>query len=55
MSEKNKKSDDQWRAELSDEQYAVCRAKGTERAFTGRYHDCKEPGVYRFVVQKRGP
>ena len=47
MSEKNKKSDDQWRAELSDEQYAVCRAKGTERAFTGRYHDCKEPGVYR--------
>jgi peptide-methionine (R)-S-oxide reductase len=47
MSGKLKKSDDEWKAALTSEQYAVCRAKGTERAFTGRYHDCKEPGVYR--------
>jgi peptide-methionine (R)-S-oxide reductase len=44
-----KKSDQEWRRELTPEQYRVCRQKGTERAFTGKYHDCKEPGVYRCV------
>ena len=42
-----KKTDKEWREELTPEQYAVCRQKGTERAFTGEYHDCKEDGVYR--------
>lgn len=41
------KSDDEWRAQLSDDEYHICRQAGTERAFTGKYYDCKEPGVYR--------
>ena len=41
------KSDAEWRRELTAEQYRVLRRHGTERAFTGAYHDCKEPGVYR--------
>ena len=41
------KSEQQWRELLDDETFHVCRQKGTERAFTGRYWDCKEPGVYR--------
>jgi peptide-methionine (R)-S-oxide reductase len=41
------KNDEEWRRELTPEQYAVCRQKGTERAFTGAYWDCHEDGVYR--------
>ncbi|MFL6180340.1 MAG: peptide-methionine (R)-S-oxide reductase MsrB [Actinomycetes bacterium] len=41
-----KKSDDQWRAELSAEEYAVLRKAGTEPAFTGEYTDTKTVGVY---------
>ena len=47
MAEKVVKSDAEWRAELSPEQYEVCRRKGTERAFTGRYHATKTDGIYR--------
>ncbi len=47
MGEKLVKSDAEWRAELTPEQYRVCRQKGTERAFTGKYHDCHEDGIYR--------
>ena len=47
MDEKVRKSDEEWRRELTPEQYAVCRQKGTERAFTGRYWDCHEDGTYR--------
>jgi len=39
-------SDDAWKKLLSPEQYRVCRKKGTEPAFSGRYHDCKDPGIY---------
>ena len=45
--EKLKKSEAEWRAELSPEQYEVLRQKGTERAFTGAYWDSKDEGVYR--------
>jgi peptide-methionine (R)-S-oxide reductase len=47
MAEKVEKTEQEWREELSPEQYRVLREKGTERAFTGAYHDTKEPGVYR--------
>ena len=43
------KSDDEWRKELTPEQYEVTRKKGTERAFTGKFYDHKESGVYRCV------
>lgn len=41
------KTDEDWRSQLSPEQYQVLRARGTERAFTGKYVDCKDPGIYR--------
>lgn len=40
------KSDKEWQEELTPEQFSICRQKGTERAFTGKYWDCKTPGVY---------
>ena len=43
------KSDAEWQKELTPEEYAVARKKGTEHAFTGRYWDNHEPGVYRCV------
>ena len=46
MTEKVEKSDQEWRSILSDQEYRVLRKKGTERAFTGRYHDEKTPGTY---------
>ena len=46
MSERIQKPEQEWREELSPEQYRVLREKGTERAFTGQYHDTKTPGVY---------
>ena len=45
----NRKSDEEWRNQLTPEQYAICRQHGTERAFTGEYNDCKTPGEYRCV------
>ena len=49
MATKIQKTDEEWRAQLTPEQYKVTRKHGTERAFTGEYHDSKEPGIYRCV------
>ena len=49
MSAKITKTDAEWRAQLTPIQYNVTRKKGTERAFSGDYHDCKDQGVYRCV------
>lgn len=46
MSEQVKKSDAEWRSQLTDEQFRVCRKKGTERAFSGAYWNTKTPGMY---------
>lgn len=43
------KTDDEWKAQLTPEQYRVARRQGTERAFTGEYWNSKEPGVYHCV------
>ena len=47
MATKVNKSEEEWRSELSPEQYEVLRKAGTERAFTGTYNDCKDDGMYR--------
>jgi len=46
MSEKVIKSDDQWRAELSSEEYRVLREAGTEAPFVGEYTDTETNGIY---------
>ncbi|MBE9554481.1 MAG: peptide-methionine (R)-S-oxide reductase, partial [Proteobacteria bacterium] len=44
--DKIRKSDEEWARELTPEQFAICRKKGTERPFTGELNDCKKPGTY---------
>lgn len=43
------KSDKEWKKILNPEQFDVARKKGTELAFTGKYHDCHEEGIYECV------
>ena len=47
MSEKVKKTEDEWKEQLTPQQFRVLRKKGTERAFTGKYFDLEEKGMYR--------
>ncbi len=47
MSEKIEKTEAEWRAQLTPEQYQILRQKGTERAFTGESWNTKRPGIYR--------
>jgi peptide-methionine (R)-S-oxide reductase len=42
-------SDENWRDRLTPEQYEVTRNKGTERPFSGAYHDCKDAGTYTCI------
>lgn len=44
-----RKSDEEWKKQLTREQYEVARKAGTERAFSGKYHDHHEQGTYRCV------
>ena len=46
---KIKKTEQEWRKLLTSEQYKICRQKGTEPAFTGKYYDHKGKGLYRCV------
>ena len=46
MSDKIVKSEDEWKATLTDDEFYITRQKGTERAFTGKYYDSKEKGQY---------
>ena len=47
---KFEKSDEEWRQQLSPEEYRITREAGTEAPFTGRYVDNKEEGMYRCVA-----
>ena len=47
MKKKIQKSEEEWKKELTPEQYEVCRNKGTERPFTGQYYKSKDPGIYK--------
>ncbi len=49
MKDKIQKTADEWLKQLTPEQFYVCRNKGTERPFSGAYHDCKDSGMYRCV------
>ena len=49
MSDRIDRTDAEWREQLSQEQYDVCRRQATEPAFTGAYWDTKDAGVYRCV------
>jgi peptide-methionine (R)-S-oxide reductase len=50
MAKRIDRSNDEWRALLTPQQYQVCRERGTERAFTGEYFDCKDTGMYHCVA-----
>ncbi len=43
------KSEEEWKQQLTPEQYEVCRNRDTERPFSGEYNDCKEKGIYKCV------
>ena len=49
MTDKVKKTNEEWKSQLTDEQYRVARQAGTEHAFTGKYYNNKEQGIYRCV------
>ncbi|HWP85138.1 MAG TPA: peptide-methionine (R)-S-oxide reductase MsrB [Terriglobia bacterium] len=47
---KHQRTEEEWRKLLTPEQYEICRRKGTERPFTGKYYDHYEQGMYRCVA-----
>ncbi len=49
MSSKVTRTEAQWRKRLTPDEYHITRQKGTEPAFSGRYWDCKDDGMYRCV------
>jgi peptide-methionine (R)-S-oxide reductase len=49
MTDKVQKTESEWKAQLTPEQFRVTRKKGTERAFSGEYHDNKKSGIYKCI------
>lgn len=49
MKDRIDKSDEDWRKQLTAEQFEVTRRKGTEKAFTGKYYHCKDAGIYQCI------
>jgi peptide-methionine (R)-S-oxide reductase len=47
MDDDKRRSEEEWRKNLTPEQYRILREKGTEPPFTGKYHDSKEQGIYK--------
>jgi len=49
MTDQKLTADEQWQDKLTPEQFAICRLKGTEPPFTGKYADCQKDGIYHCV------
>jgi peptide-methionine (R)-S-oxide reductase len=49
MTNKKPTNEDQWRNKLTPEQFSICRLKGTEPPFTGKYADCKKAGIFHCI------
>ncbi len=49
MADKKDTNDDQWLDKLTPEQFSICRLKGTEPPFTGKYTGCKKVGIYHCI------
>src|SRR5574337_583123 len=49
MADRLSETDEEWKAQLTPEQYYICRQKGTERPFSGEYYECKDDGIYQCV------
>ena len=47
MTDSKKKTEEEWKKELTSEQFLVLRLKGTERPFTGKYWDHEDKGIYK--------
>lgn len=50
MNKKVEKTEQEWRKELTPEQFQVCRQKGTEPPFTGKFYNSKDKGIYKCVA-----
>jgi peptide-methionine (R)-S-oxide reductase len=50
MKKKIEKSEEEWKQQLTPEQFHICRNKGTERPFTGEFYDSKDPAIYKCVA-----
>ncbi len=49
MTDKIRKTDEEWQKQLTPDQFRIARKKGTEPAFSGKYNSSKEPGIYKCV------
>ncbi|UOA09074.1 peptide-methionine (R)-S-oxide reductase MsrB [Methylobacter sp. S3L5C] len=49
MTDKKRTNNEEWADKLTPEQFSICRLKGTEPPFTGKYNDCKKTGIYQCI------